>query len=126
MAEPQRPGKEWKQWDQVCPRRLANQGRFVVGAIVQAHEIGGYTPPGSYEYQTHLYIVEWQAPIRHAPQAREHGVFLGNDLLTLEAGAKEALRVIEEQKTLAFDGLGLNEAERVARRFLEDTVKPRP
>jgi hypothetical protein len=126
MPEPKRPGKEWKQWDKVCPRRLAQEGHFVEGTIVQACEIGGYTPPASYEYQTHIYIVEWSAPIPGAELKMDADVFLGNDLMTLEAGAKRALEAIKKKRELALEALHLGDAEHKTMRFLEELERKKP
>lgn len=120
MAEPQRPGREWKQHDIVCPRRLAEAGQFVKARIVQAIEFSGYTPPGSYEYQTHLYIVEWDAPVRLAPFAQGHDVFLGNDLLPLEAAARCAIRAIMTQRSRVLEAIGLDTADQAAQAYLSE------
>ena len=104
----QRPGREWKEHDKVCPRKLAWNGTFVEGKIVRVIDLQGndYTPPASYEWQLYAYIVEWSAPIALAPLSRGSGIFFGNDLLTWEEGVKGAIRVQKEMEQRALDRLG--------------------
>jgi hypothetical protein len=95
-------------------------GHFVKATIVQAVPFNGYTPPASYEYQTHLYIIEWSAPSHLAPLMMASDVFFGNGLLTLDEAAVVVLRAIKERKDRALSALGLDDTEHSVQMFLTE------
>lgn len=115
----QRAVRDWKVQDRVCPKSLADQGYFVEGTVVRAVPIpDGYMPPASRERHDRLYIVHWPVSSVGPSLATRHGLYLGDDLLSLPEAAETVLSVIEEIRSYASGTTGRNADEERAKRHL--------